>query len=254
MVSLLVVHFNKMPNSFFQFKKFKIEQDKSALKVCTDACLFGACIAKRGTTDHHPQTILDIGTGTGLLSLMIAQENEMASIEAVEIDKDSAQQAKENFEASPWKERFIIHNKSIQEFVSCSTQRFDLIISNPPFFENDLKSENDQKNLSKHDQSLKLDELVDCIDKLLKPEGSYWVLLPYHRTSYFMELVNGKGLFPGEVMLIRQTTQHGYFRSIITGQRTFTRNIRETSISIKGDDNEYTNEFAELLRGYYLYL
>ncbi|MEO8711563.1 MAG: methyltransferase, partial [Parafilimonas sp.] len=172
-----------MPNDYFRFKQFIITQDKCAMKVCTDACLFGAWAA------HNPQleasNILDIGTGTGLLSLIYAQKNMHASIDAIEIDEAAVQQARENFEASIWKERLHVYNTSIQQFATSSNKKYDVIICNPPFYENDLKSENKQRNLALHSDALTLEELISDVDLLLGDDGSFFVLLPFHRTKYF---------------------------------------------------------------------
>jgi tRNA1Val (adenine37-N6)-methyltransferase len=202
-----------MPNDYFQFKQFTIHQDKCAMKVCTDACLFGTWIA------HSPQltahNILDIGTGTGLLSLILAQNFSNAIIDAVEIDEAAAQQAKENFEASPWKERLTVYTGSIQ-YVNLTTNHFyDIIISNPPFYENDLKSDNEKRNLALHSAELSLEELVTAVDKFLKDDGSLFILLPYHRTKYFEESATEQNLFIKEKILIKQTPKHSYFRSIL---------------------------------------
>src|SRR3954469_11797521 len=126
-----------MANNYFSFKQFIIHQDKCAMKVCTDACLFGAYVADRFQITNSKFHVLDIGAGTGLLSLMLAQKNSTVQIDAVEIDKAASEQAKENFKHSLWRDRLHIHHQPIQEF---GMNTYNLIISNPPFYENDLKS------------------------------------------------------------------------------------------------------------------
>ena len=152
------------------------------MKVCTDACLFGAYVADQVKT-KAANNILDIGTGTGLLSLMLAQRVP-ALIDAVEIDEAAYQQAKENFEQSPWKERLFAFNTDVTKFET--EKKYDCIISNPPFFENDLKSNDSNKNNAKHDTSLSLDKLLQVVKKLLNDDGIFAVLLPYHRVEYFI--------------------------------------------------------------------
>src|SRR4051812_5902465 len=144
------------------------------MKVCTDACLFGAWISEEVKSKNSKvKSVLDIGTGTGLLSLMFAQKNLQSIIDAVEIDEAAAQQARENFEASPWKERLQIYSTSIKLFIS--EKKYDLIISNPPFFENDLKSDDSKRNLALHSSQLSLEELLDAITKHLKEDGLFAV-------------------------------------------------------------------------------
>src|SRR5689334_19640143 len=137
-----------MPNPYFRFKQFTVFHDRCAMKVTTDACLFGAwCAQEIQCLQPVPRHLLDIGTGTGLLCLLIEQKNELP-IEAVEIDPDAAQQARENVAASPWKHKIQIHHADI---LSCHPeQEFDCIVSNPPFYENELASQQDQKNLAHH--------------------------------------------------------------------------------------------------------
>ncbi|MEP6682604.1 MAG: methyltransferase, partial [Parafilimonas sp.] len=203
-----------MPNDYFQFKQFLIKQDKCAMKVCTDACLFGAFAATRLPLTVN--RILDIGSGTGLLSLMLAQILIDANIDAVEIDEAAAKQAKENFDASLWKERLNIYNESIQQFANSPIRKsnYDVIISNPPFYESDLKSDDDKRNLALHSSDLRLEELISITYKLLNNNGSFFVLLPYHRTTYFLELSECK-FFVREKVLVKQTSKHNYFRSIL---------------------------------------
>ncbi len=238
-----------MANTYFQFKQFKIQQDKCAMKVCTDACLFGAWIADN-LQNKNCSDVLDIGAGTGLLSLMLAQKI-TAHIDAAEIDSNAFLQAKENFENSNWKERLHIFNTDICNFKP--GKKYDFIISNPPFFENDLKSPHQNKNAAKHDTELNLETLSEIVKKLLLPAGHFAVLLPYHRTSYFISEAKQQGLYCNETVLVKQTAGHSYFRSMLlfSGNKTITV---EKKISIKGAEGNYTEAFSGLLKDYYLYL
>ncbi len=208
-----------MPNPYFQFKQFTVQQDRCAMKVCTDACLFGALVAHKKSSAGN---CLDIGAGTGLLSLMFAQQNPQALIDAVEIDPEAAAQAEENFKASPWKE-------------------------------DDLRSADARKNKAKHDTGLSLAELLKQANALLSDNGVFAVLVPYHRVDYFVEEAGRYGLQLSKKIRVKQTEAHGYFRGILFFDRVTT--TPETAvISIKDDKNEYTSEFTDLLRAYYLYL
>jgi tRNA1Val (adenine37-N6)-methyltransferase len=244
-------------NNFFRFKQFTIHQDRCAMKVCTDACLFGALASK--SSQLAVQSVLDIGTGTGLLSLMYAQKNGEAAIDAVEIDERAARQAKENFNASPWKERLNVYHTSIQQFhnltdwpISLST-KYNVILSNPPFYENDLKSKSEKRNLALHSCQLTLEELFDAAFYYLTNEGIFAVLLPYNRMKECTNLATGLSFHLSKKVLVKQTPKHTYFRSILwfTKQPAITE---ELLIVIQNEEGKYTNEFIALLKDYYLYL
>ena len=221
------------------------------MKVCTDACLFGAYTADQIAEGKLSATnILDIGTGTGLLSLMLAQQTASA-IDAVEIDKASYYQARENFEESPWKERLSIFNTDILQF--SSTKKYDLVISNPPFFEKDLKSDDAKKNAAKHDSTLTLQQLLDVVVKYLDEDGVFAVLLPYHRINYCVEEAEKTGLYLSKKVLIKQTPLHAWFRGILFFSKHQTAAVKE-EISIRDKMGDYTSKFMDLLRDYYLYL
>ena len=222
------------------------------MKVCTDACLFGAWVAEQVKSQKlKVKNVLDIGAGTGLLSLMLAQKTN-AAIDAVEIDEAAAIQAQQNFETSPWKERLKVYCTSVQQFNSSANQLYDLIISNPPFFENDLKSNDTKRNLALHSAELSLEELLQAITKHLREDGLFAVLLPYHRTEYFENLAKEK-YFLLEKVLIKQTPKHDYFRSVLLFSK-LPGEYSEKEIIIMNEDGRYTNEFTELLKDYYLYL
>ncbi len=237
-----------MANSYFKFKQFTIHQHKCAMKVCTDACLFGAVVAQEKLNDL---ACLDIGTGTGLLSLMLAQKNAAIYIDAVEIDANSAEQALENIMGSPWAANIQVHHADILNF--SPGKQYDRIISNPPFFEDDLLSTNEAKNKAKHDTALNLMQLLNCVDTHLTKEGMLAVLLPYQRVNYFIEAAEKTGLHLSRQMLVKQTMKHKFFRGILFFERKKSVPIYNELI-IKDTAQNYTPEFAALLKDYYLFL
>jgi tRNA1Val (adenine37-N6)-methyltransferase len=223
------------------------------MKVCTDACLFGAWVSE--IANHQSLIVnktLDIGAGTGLLSLMIAQKNKDAIIDAVEIDESAATQCLSNFQQSLWKERLHVHHSAIQQFNQINSRLYNFIFTNPPFFENDLKSENEKRNIALHNDALNLEELLFAIDDLLNEDGNFAVLLPFHRTDFFEKLASKKKYFLKEKVMVKQTPKHEYFRTILLfGKEETKKNI--SSIIIKNEENQYSPEFTALLESYYLH-
>lgn len=222
------------------------------MKVCTDSCLFGAWIADSFSSFINiEKRILDIGTGTGLLSLMMAQKNN-GTIDALEIDKEAALQASENILLSPWHHHIQVLQKSLQEFQPYS--KYDVIISNPPFFEGDLKSKTGNKNNAKHDTSLTLDYLVDFIFKYLKKEGKAAIMIPFHRRAYFEKII--KSFFVIEkIAKVRQSPNHHYFRAMYIISYPMNHQVTEEfEICIRNHNGQYDPRFIELLRDYYLNL
>lgn len=237
-----------MPNSYFRFKQFVVEQDRSAMKVCTDSCILGAWTVLQ---PECAKTILDIGTGTGLLALMLAQKSE-GLIDAIESDPESAGQAKENIRQSPVAGRIRVLEGDVRDY-SAET-RYDFIITNPPFFESDLPSPEHKKNKAKHTANLRLEELVSAIGKNLKPDGAFSILLPAHRTNYFEGLVTANGFFLRKKLTIRQTPSHAPFRSIcLFGYQKPSETLSE-EMNIKEKDGKYSLGFTEIMTDYYLNL
>ena len=237
-----------MANSYFKFKQFKIHQDKCAMKVCTDACLFGALVAGSKQLIGH---CLDIGTGTGLLALMLAQKNKALKIDAVEIDTDAASQAQENISASLWADSIQVFNADILKLKA--DKKYDCIISNPPFFEDDLQSKDDAKNKAKHNASLSFLQLVHVVDAHLTADGFFAALLPYHRVDYFIEEAGKVDLHLTKQILVKQTLKHKFFRGILFFKRKESKPAC-SEIIIKDLDHNYTPEFAAALKDYYLFL
>ena len=237
-----------MPNSFFKFKQFIIHQDQCAMKVCTDACLFGAIIANN---KNKFNTALDIGTGTGLLSLMFAQKHLESTIDAIEIEEQTYYKAKSNIEQSDFSKNIQVHLTDIKYFLT--EKQYDIIFSNPPFYTNDLKSPNDVKNIAHHSSLLSFEDLIKSVKNLLKTDGIFYVLLPFKVEYDFVALSISKGFFIEKIINIKQTPHHKYFRSIISFTRT-NKEVEVEEIIIKLNETAYSIEFKNLLNDYYLNL
>jgi tRNA1Val (adenine37-N6)-methyltransferase len=153
--------------SKFIFKQFTIQQDKCAMKIGTDAVLLGAWCP----IDNNPFSVLDIGAGTGILSLMIAQRSQAQQIDALEIDEDAYEQCVENFENSPWSDRLFCFHAGLDEFVDEPEDKYDLILSNPPFYSEDYKSNNDSRDLARFQEALPFEDLIEAADLLLTENG-----------------------------------------------------------------------------------
>ncbi|MBZ5856273.1 tRNA1(Val) (adenine(37)-N6)-methyltransferase [Flavihumibacter profundi] len=239
-----------MSNTYFQFKEFIVHQEKSAMKVCTDAALFGAWVAVKFSSGKLVnENVLDIGTGTGLLSLMLSQQLSI-KVEAVEVDHPAYEQAMGNIALSPWNNQIRVIHKDILAYVP--DHSYGLIISNPPFYPNDLKSGHMQKNLAKHESNLSLSTLFGKSIQWMDPSGYLALLLPAHREGKAIQEADRLGMHLCYKALVRQTPGHAPFRTMLIFSRAPSATESE-DISIKSD-NFYTQDFISLLRPYYLYL
>jgi tRNA1Val (adenine37-N6)-methyltransferase len=201
--------------------------------------------------DNHFERMLDIGTGTGLLSLMIAQVNN-AKIDAVEIDRDAFDQAAENFQASPWSARLKAHHSSINEFQP--PYKYDLIFSNPPFYENDLKSDDEKRNVALHSSALDLTGLFVCAERLIMQGGGLAILIPYRRVGFFEERVETSKFSITQKVKVKQTPAHDYFRCMYMLKHGTANGVTEKEIVIRENQstNAYSDEFYSLIGDYYL--
>lgn len=229
------------------------------MKVCTDACLFGAWTAEQ-MADRFPAatgnegvapglSVLDIGAGTGLLSLMLAQQL-YAVIDAVELEENAFSQAQENLGASKWNQRISVHHADILDFKSL--RRYELVISNPPFFENSLKSDHSLRNLAKHEAALDLQILFGLAQAFTTATGCFALLLPAERAGDAIQKAHTAAMHLRNKAMVRQSEKHGYFRAMLI----FSKEkgiVKEEEITIRREGN-YTDRFSALLQPYYLFL
>ena len=263
-----------MANPYFQCKEFIVHQQHTSMKVCTDACLFGAWVSQK-TIVQNANSIVDIGAGTGLLSLMLAQvtETSKARITAIEIEAQAAEEANSNFNLSKWEDRLKLVNDSIQNFTASinmgdlvsnelnnnSKQFFDIVMSNPPFYEGNLKSPDPNKNKAAHSTELPWNILLENVTSLLNNNGSFFVLVPTLRAYTMQKLAEANHLYLTEEVLVYNDAKHLPFRSFLHFTKVKPAIDKEISvlrnkIVIKNADNTYSTEFTELLKDYYLYL
>lgn len=224
------------------------------MKVTTDACLFGGWVNNEvGSLRSEVRNILDIGTGTGLLSLMLAQKTNFP-IDAIEIDNESFEQAKENITSSPWKNRIHVFQGDARNYEF--PHPYDLIISNPPFYENELKSADAKRNLALHGNELIAEELLQVIQSNLSGKGIFFLLLPFKRQEEISKIFQQYNFNMRRIIFVRQSVKHDYFRMMIMGERKAEKLIETyfDEISIWNEKQQYTEQFVELLKDYYLYL
>lgn len=234
-------------NHYFQFKQFRIEQHRSAMKVGMDGVLIGAWadVSSAGS-------ILDVGAGTGLIALMAAQRRPGASVEAIEIDSEAYEECLCNVKQSPWPDRVKVTLSSFQEFVESSGQRYDLIISNPPYFTNGLKAPKSSRSQARHDDSLPLEELIAGIARLLSPHGKAALILPVENLSELKKRVSMNGLFFSRICHVKPNPQKPVFRVMveITSNECL---CREEELMIEYEKHfDYTPQYRALTRDFYL--
>ncbi|MDB5253787.1 MAG: methyltransferase [Flaviaesturariibacter sp.] len=236
-----------MANTYFQFKQFTVHHDRCAMKVTTDGCLFGAWVANQ-LTGLPPSRMLDIGTGSGLLSLMVAQQV-MGPICAIEIETGAAAQAQENVSQSPFDSIEVLPG-DIRELES---ERFNIIFSNPPFYENELASPNKGRSGAHHDSSLRWRDLFPLVAQMLDENGRFFLLLPAKREAEAIALLASSRLFIHVLVRVRQSPSHEPFRLMVSGGKIPAERHNEDLI-IRCADGAYSAPFQKLLAPYYLHL
>jgi tRNA1Val (adenine37-N6)-methyltransferase len=235
-----------MHNKFFRFKQFTIYHDRCAMKVGTDGVLLGAWV-----NIDNSKNILDIGTGSGLIAIMLGQRAN-ASIEAIEIDQSAYMQSAENIRNCPWSSRISVKNISFQEYTLNHQKQFDLIVCNPPFFEKSLQSSLPLRNMARHDNILTHSEIISYVLKILNPGGRFGLIIPYAEGVQFIAKASKKGLFCIRKTSVK-TKLHSSVKRLLMEFSTIPENYRENTLIITGDGEEvYSTEYKDLTKDFYL--
>lgn len=235
-----------MSNSYFRFKQFTIHQDRCAMKVSTDACIQGAW-----TPVVADSRVLDIGAGTGLLSLMLAQKDRTINIDAIEMDSEAAAQAKENVDASPWSDRAeVVHADAAQYAYQ---HRYNLIISNPPFFNNSLLGNSHQRNSARHTITLSYQGLFDIISANLAEDGVASVLLPYSSLPQWQDILAKHSWQVVKQLTVYPGVGHSLpNRAVVLCKKGLEEVAGQETLHIRNTEGLYTDEFSQLMHPYYL--
>lgn len=235
-----------MANQEFVFKQFKILQDKCAMKVGTDAVLLGSWV-----NTISSKTILDVGTGTGIIALMLAQKSS-AHIDAIDIDYQAFEQATENINSSNWKERINVHHISLQQFATGNNQKYDLIVSNPPYFVDSSKAFEESRTNARHTDQLAYGELLKGVLNLLNPFGKFYVILPTKEGELFRNLAEENKFYLTKLTRVITRADKPEKRVLMRFEFIH-RSFSESSIIIEKDErHSYTDEYKDFTKDYYL--
>ncbi len=231
----------------FTFKQFSVNQDRCAMKIGTDGVLLGAWTP----LTNNPYNILDIGAGTGILSLMLAQRSNAEQIDAIEIDEGAYEQCVENFETSPWGDKLFCFHAGLDEFVDEPEDEYDLIISNPPFYAEDFKTDDSQRDLARFQDAMPFEELIEAAALLLSDNGIFSVIIPFKEEAKFVSMCKELDLFPFKITRVKGTPTAEIKRSLLAFSRIEqTPLINELTIEISR--HQYTPEYIELTKDFYL--
>jgi len=232
----------------FTFKQFTVQQDRCAMKVGTDGVLLGAWCP----IENNPKSILDIGAGTGILALLLAQRTQAEQIDAIEIDEEAYEQCVENFENSPWNDRLFCFHADVEEFIDEPEDEYDLIISNPPFYSEDFKTNNEQRDLARFTDALPFDTLVETAALLLSENGVFAVIIPFKEETNFIELCANYDLFPLTATRVRGNPNSEIKRSLLAFKRYELSVLEADELVIETARHLYTPEYIELTKDFYL--
>ncbi len=231
----------------FKFKLFTIQQDKCAMKVGTDGVLLGAWVSLHTL----PNSILDIGTGTGIIALQMAQRSEAEIIDAIEIDHHAFEQAVENFENSPWNDRIFCYHVSLATFTDEIDEKYDLVVSNPPFYTDEFESNNEARNKARFTSSLSFEALLDSVTKLLSGNGTFATIIPYKEEANFIKLAEKYQLKINKICRVQGNKDTEIKRSLLSFSKVHNK-VELTQLIIEKERHQYTDAYQKLVKDFYL--
>lgn len=234
-----------MSQTTFAFKEFVVRQDKCTMKISTDSVLIGAW-----ADPSKAKRILDVGTGTGVIALMLAQRSK-AKIDAIDIDSNACVQALINFSKSNWAERLFTHHSSLQEFAS--QEKYDIIVSNPPFFPCPSSHKEKEGSQARFTHKLSFGDLAENVIRLLSPKGSLYVILPVHEGAYFTNEAEKRNLFLTNYVWVKTTDRKKFPKRILMKFEFVKRNIADDKLLVIQSNNNYTEEYKKLTKDYYVH-
>lgn len=223
------------------------------MKIGTDGVLLGAW----SSIDHQPKNILDIGAGTGIIAMQIAQRttqdqiNQPNAIDAIEMNSNAYEQCVENFEGSPWNDLLFCYHASLEEFVDEIDETYDLIVSNPPFHSDSLESSNNDRSQARSNHTLPFKELLRSVSKLLSNNGVFSVIIPFNEEESFIDLASQHSLFPVRICRVKGNEQSKIKRSLIEFS-TYAQDVKMEQLIIEHSRHDYTQDYIELVRDFYL--
>lgn len=233
----------------FQFKQFAVKQDKTAMKVGTDGVLLGAW----ANLDFKPKSILDIGAGTGLIALMMAQRSDAETIDGIELNDGAYEQTVENFENSDWADRLFCYHASLAEFTDEIDEKYDFIISNPPFYRSTYKELSENRAMARHAESLTYADLLESTSKLLSENGNCAFIIPFGEEESFLKIAEMNHLYPNRITRVKGAINTAIKRSLL--QFSFLKTeIILSELTLELSRHNYTEEYKSLVQEFYLKL